>query len=285
MKIANKVQSASEIVTPKTDLVFRKLFGTEENKDILCSFLSAVLKMPAEEFEELTIKDPAQLPDHIGGKLCIMDVKVTTTSGHVINIEMQRAFSSDMRKRIIYYSGPLISEQLKAGDDYSAMNRVICIVIADFNILPESKKYFSHFRVCETEERYELSDVIEYNILELEKLTEESDSSRLWDWMNFLKIEERADMDKIRPDFPELQKAKEELEKICQSPDERAAYSSRAWFLRDYISNTLTNYREGYEEGRRDMIKTALALGQSPEDIAKVLGLSTEEVLQIKQAI
>ena len=49
MEMANKTQSASEIVTPKTDLVFRKLFGTEENKDILQSFLSAVLKMPAEE--------------------------------------------------------------------------------------------------------------------------------------------------------------------------------------------------------------------------------------------
>ena len=94
---------ASEIVTPKTDLVFRKIFGAEENKDILRSFLSAVLDMPAAELKELTIVNPYQLPEQLNGKLCIMDIKVTTASGHKINVELQRASRPHMRDRILCY--------------------------------------------------------------------------------------------------------------------------------------------------------------------------------------
>ncbi len=47
----------------KTDFAFKKVFGSEESKEILISFLNALLEFPqGEKITDLTVVDPYQIP-------------------------------------------------------------------------------------------------------------------------------------------------------------------------------------------------------------------------------
>ena len=95
----------------------------------------------------------------------------------------------------------------------------------------------------------------------------------------------------MRPNSPELQKAIDELEKICQNSQEREKYEYREKALRDYIDDVLSNYEVGYEkgreegreEGRYELVRKALASGKSPKEIAGFLGISLDLVLEIQE--
>ena len=52
-------------------------------------FLKAVLDLPAEDYERLTVVDPNLDREFIEDKLGVLDVKVNTSSGKVIDIEVQ----------------------------------------------------------------------------------------------------------------------------------------------------------------------------------------------------
>ena len=58
---------------PKIDLVFRKLFGSEENKDLLVSLINSVVE-PNIHVTEVTIKTPFNLADYQGAKESVLDI-------------------------------------------------------------------------------------------------------------------------------------------------------------------------------------------------------------------
>ena len=63
----------------KSDVVFRLFFADEKNVDFLTGFLKSVLQLPEDEYKEIEIADPYLLPDYIGDKLAVIDVKLHTT--------------------------------------------------------------------------------------------------------------------------------------------------------------------------------------------------------------
>ena len=64
-----------EFLSPKTDIIFKLLFGDERSVELLTDFLKSVLRIPADEYDEVTIVDPHLLREYKGDKLGILDVK------------------------------------------------------------------------------------------------------------------------------------------------------------------------------------------------------------------
>ncbi|MFK5975907.1 MAG: PD-(D/E)XK nuclease family transposase [Sulfurovum sp.] len=58
----------------KTDYAFKKVFGSENSKDILLSFLNSTLEL-GKEIVDLTIEDPYDVPKLQGMKDTSVDVK------------------------------------------------------------------------------------------------------------------------------------------------------------------------------------------------------------------
>ena len=112
-------------IPAKSDVVFKALFGDELNKAFLISFLMAVLKLGIDEFADIQIVDPHLKRKRKGGKLGILDVKVRTKAGKIVNIEIQLQITSEMRERIVYYGTKLITEQLQSGDEYDLIKKTI----------------------------------------------------------------------------------------------------------------------------------------------------------------
>ena len=98
---------------PSNDFVFKRIFGVEENKDILLSFLNSTLKRPeGQELKEIELVDPHIHPDQVGDKASILDVKARTKAGERIHIEIQLHNKYDIEKRSLYYWTKLYEEQL-----------------------------------------------------------------------------------------------------------------------------------------------------------------------------
>jgi len=117
-----------EILPPTNDWIFKLLFGDERNKDNLINLLKAFIKMPQEEYE-LIFLDTHLKPEFTKDKLGILDVKVKTKSGRIINIEVQVNPQKHIGKRISFYKSKLIVGQIAESQHYEAIQDVICICI------------------------------------------------------------------------------------------------------------------------------------------------------------
>jgi predicted transposase/invertase (TIGR01784 family) len=70
-----------DILSPKTDAIFKLLFGDKRNIDILVDFLKSVLDLEEDEYTDITIGDPYLKPENIDDKFGILDVKLQTGNG------------------------------------------------------------------------------------------------------------------------------------------------------------------------------------------------------------
>ncbi|MEL7597757.1 MAG: Rpn family recombination-promoting nuclease/putative transposase, partial [Clostridiaceae bacterium] len=77
-------------INPKIDLAFKKLFGSEENKDLLISFINSIL-IEEEQIKDITIKNPYNVSNYINGKMSILDIKAVDEKGKWYDIEIQVA--------------------------------------------------------------------------------------------------------------------------------------------------------------------------------------------------
>ena len=77
-----------EILSPKVDFVFKRIFGNENNPRILISFLNAVLK-PKKPIVSVEIKNSDLEKEYIEDKFSRLDVKALTSNKEIINIEIQ----------------------------------------------------------------------------------------------------------------------------------------------------------------------------------------------------
>ena len=82
------IAMAMEIVKPKLDVVFKKIFGDSENINILKGFLADILDIPIDEITDVTFDDTEVPPDEIEEKFVRFDMSLTTNKG-LINVEIQ----------------------------------------------------------------------------------------------------------------------------------------------------------------------------------------------------
>ena len=106
-------------------------------------------------------------------KTSVLDIQVRRSKAHEkYNVEMQIGFAVNLARRILHYWGRGYTEEIKKGDDYAILPRMINIVVVDFNVFEwrDSAKFHSVFRVLEVDEGVLFSDALEIHVLELPKL-------------------------------------------------------------------------------------------------------------------
>ena len=81
-----------KFVDVKNDIAFRKIFGSQNKKTVLISFLNAILDFDGKNrIADVTILNPFQLPKFRDGKATIIDVKAKDQRGREFIVEMQVA--------------------------------------------------------------------------------------------------------------------------------------------------------------------------------------------------
>ncbi|MHC1682924.1 MAG: Rpn family recombination-promoting nuclease/putative transposase [Clostridiaceae bacterium] len=272
------------LLDPKVDFVFKNIFGSDQNPEILISFLNATLK-PNNKITNVKIKGTDIAKQFIEDKYSRLDVKATTSNNEIINIEIQLKNEHNMIKRSMYYLSKMYEEQLGEGDDYSKLGRTVCINILNFKYL-KTNRFHTGYRLKEIETNEELTDIIEMHFIEIPKLEENSDEKdMLVAWTEFLKDPESETVRNLEMTVDEIRRAKDQLIRMSNDAEQREIYDMRAKILKDKVSALNKAKEEGREEGKIEIAIEMLKDGEPIEKITKYSKLSENEILELKKML
>lgn len=119
---------------PFTDFGFKKLFGSEFNKELLMDFLNNVLS-GREHIVELTYLNTEKQGITESDRKAVFDLYCVSNRGERFIIEIQNVFQHNFKDRSIYYATFPIQEQAERGKgwDYE-LKAVYTIAIVNFTI-------------------------------------------------------------------------------------------------------------------------------------------------------
>jgi len=118
-------------INPLTDFGFKKLFGSEPNKELLIDFLN--LFLPDNHIiKDLTYTQNEHLGETLLDRKAIFDIYCESVTGEKFIVEVQKAKQTHFKDRSIYYSTFPIQQQAKRGDWNFQLTAVYTISILDF---------------------------------------------------------------------------------------------------------------------------------------------------------
>jgi predicted transposase/invertase (TIGR01784 family) len=272
--------------TPRNDAMFKMIFGDGRDIDILTDFLKAALDLPAEDYEEVSLVDPHLARENPEDKLGILDVKVRTRSGKLIDIEIQLCDQPQMRERTVFYLARMINEQIGAGDDYWSIKRTICILITDFVLVGENASYHNRYTLRDPKTGSEFTDLLEVDTLELPKLPRDEDGTPLWDWLKFLAPQDEEDLKMLADKNPQVKKSVSKFMTLTEDERTRMLADSREKLRRDISARVhaaeergeKVGLEKGREEEKLSVARNLLALDQPMEMIVQATGLPREVI-------
>jgi len=306
----------SRFLDPKNDVAFKKIFGSEKNKDILLDFLNDVLvKTKKEKIIDITFLNTVQQPEIAVQKQSIIDVLCVDNVGARYIVEMQVAKTSGFEKRAQYYASKAYYSQMKSGEAYDNLKEVIFLAIVDFVMFPNKKSYKSDHIIFDTENgHHDLKDFY-FTFIELPKFKKErvedltSDEEK---WCYFFKhSHENENISKLLEQDATINKAYHQLQSYNWNEDELALYEKAQKIELDNAARDkylLDHGRElgreegveigiekgielGREEGREEGVAEALRktainmINQNLDDslISSITGLSIDEIKKLRK--
>ena len=283
-----------------TDFAFKKLFGTEVNKDLLISFLNALLS-GEEEIKDLTYLNTEHLGEHEEERKAVFDVYCVNEKGERFLVEMQKAEQRFFKDRSVYYSTFPIREQGPKGNWNYELKAVYTIGILNFSFDDSDPNYYHHeVKLVDMKTMKVFYDKLTYIYLEMPKFRKtENELENLFEkWLYAISH---------LPALMERPKALREAvfekffrvaEIACFTQQERVAYEGSLKNYRDWYSIAETaEYRgwerghsrglaEGRAEGRNEekrlIAENMIKMGMTMDDVCRITGLSMEEVENIR---
>ena len=293
-------------INPYTDFGFKKLFGTNLNKDLLISFLNALLE-GQETVDDVTYLNVEQLGSRELDRRADFDVYCQNRQGERFLVEMQKGEQEFFKDRSLYYTTFPIREQAKRGQWDYALKAVYTIGILNFAFDDtDSEQYRHDVKLVDLESGKVFYDKLTFIYLEMPKFRKREDELETFldKWMfvlrNLASLMERpkALQEKV---FSRLFAAAE-IARFSQQ--EMYDYEESLKNFRDWYSVITTAERkgrsEGREEGRKEGLEEGMKVGwakaaldiarnmkrqgMDPESIAQITGLSPDEVGKMGQS-
>jgi len=303
-------------IDPFTDFGFKWLFGTEENKRFLISFLNDLLDL---EHQIVTIeyRNLEKLGLSISDRKAIFDIFCTDEKDNNFIVELQRSKQRYFKDRSVYYTSFPIQEQSKKGDWDYELNKVYFIGILEFNmsekeIVVEEKnedkkkkskkkedkeEYLTKVQLYDTKRGELFYDKLTYYYLEMPKFqkseTELSNHLEHWLYMlnNMAKLEK---VPKVFKDDDLINDAFDIARFLELSKDKQFAYQHDLKTRLDYknvmdyaVETALEQGRDegieqGIEEGKKnkqlEIAKNLLKVGLDIKTIALSTGLTIKMI-------
>ena len=268
----------------KNDVAFRKIFGNENRKEVLISFLNAVLLLKNDKkIVTVDILTPYQLPSLKGGKVTIVDVKARDQSDKNYIVEMQVAEVEGFDKRVLYYASKSYSSQIDRGDLYEKLNPTFFIGILDFEITQNSD-YISRHKIIDLQTGENVISDIEFNFIELPKFnkTESQLETIIDQWVYFLKNAENLEVIPESVKDEGLKNAYQDAAKHNWTKLELDAYDYVLMREQDDRGRLSLALKRANKKTVEDMAKKMIGLGLSIEVVTETTGLTIEQIKSLK---
>ncbi|EMB24189.1 Rpn family recombination-promoting nuclease/putative transposase [Treponema denticola] len=279
-------------ITLRNDYAFKRVFGVEENKDILQDLLECIIDIPSENIIGLELLDKEFHKELLSEKLGILDIKLRLKDGTFVDIEIQNVWHRDFAERTLYYWSKMYNEAIKQGQDYTNLPKCITINLIGkgFN---KNKRLHNKYLVLEKDTKEPLATKLEIHILNLEKakILKESQYKddkikRLLNWLKFIETNNPEVRKMLEQESPMMRKANTTIELMEMSPRDKWLYDSRMKYEHDRASCINEGYQNGLEQGFADgsyqkALETANLMKKANceiDFIIQMTGLSKEEI-------
>lgn len=261
---------------PKTDVVFKRIFGSDAHKPLLIALLNDLLALAGsrriKSVRHFSLEQRVTAPR---SKLSLVDVQCTTAAGRRFVVEMQVLPVEGFERRVVYNASKAYVLQLRNADEYTKLCDVVGVTLCDFKLWPKKIKgqgykvpMLSRWRMQEQQSGHKGLRQIQYAFLELPKYGAGKDPETLVDkWAYFFR--EAKNLEVVPPalskgpfrealeiarraSFTATEWEEYERAKMAEQ-DERGAISlARQEALKE-------GHKEGHKEGKRDALLRLLA--------------------------
>jgi len=293
-------------IDPFTDFGFKHIFGTEENKRFLISFLNDLLDIK-DKIIDIEYRNLEKMGLSISDRKAIFDVYCTDEKNNKFIVELQRSKQEYFKDRSVYYTTFPIQEQSKKGFWNYQLKHIYFVGILEFKINNDNEdKYLSKVQLMDTKTKEPFYDKLTYYYIEMPKFKkrEAELATHLDYWLWYLNnlaktqiIPEALKEDELIKDAFDV------AEFLALDKEKQFTYQQNLKARLDYVN--VMNYarkearEEGLEKGLEKGLEQGLEQGEKNKSIeivknmlfakldigliSKTTGLLEEEINIIKK--
>lgn len=223
------------------------------NEKARTGFLSAMLKIKAEDIKSTSILNANLRREHEDAKQGILDVRLLMNDDTEADIEIQVSELRVWAERSLFYLSKMYTGQIAPSQDYGVFKKCVSISILDFDLFHGETEFYSCFHIREDTRGIIYTDKMEFHVVELPKLPEglDEDSSDIELWAKFINAERKEEFDMLAQRNPYIESAYEHLQVISRDKEKRLEYEAREKAIRDYNQLVKEAELRGKEAGEK----------------------------------
>lgn len=284
-------------IDPTSDFGFKRIFGSEPNKDLLIAFINELFR-GRKTIVDLTYDKNEHVGDTDDLGSVILDLTCTAGNGERFIIEVQRSSQFNFKRRMLYYGSKLIADQAPKGGRKSwayNISEVYVIALLDGFPMPDSKRtgrYLHNICLCDRNTGQVFYNYLEFFYIELINFTKEESELQndLEGWLFVLKNMSKLDKIPLYLRKPVFEKLFNIAEYSRLSKKEKAMYDTN--LKRKWDNQAALDYArqegivKGMEKGKAEVVRNLITkLGLTNEQAAEVAGVSVAFVKKIRTSL
>ncbi|MGL4942261.1 MAG: Rpn family recombination-promoting nuclease/putative transposase [Thermoguttaceae bacterium] len=274
--------SENGLLKPTSDVFLASLLSSPQNEHILCDLINAVLvdsNWPP--VQTASVINPFSIREFAADKRIVLDVRVKDELGQKYNIEIQTSPHVAFRERILFGWADSYSMQIHAGENYSELRPVFCIVIVEFNIFPNAEGVHLIFEARERNNHDVLmSNQMQIHVLRLYEVlcgrleSQTGVHADLRHWLNFLVFgseKGEEEMSQLVENDPILLEARNELARFSSDPNVQDYFRRLRLAEFDYNTRIHDAQLEGKAKGEAEGEARGKAEGKAEGEVLAIL--------------
>ena len=277
-----------------SDIVFKYIFGTDENKKYTAKFLELFMNISPDLLDDIVIENSVKLtPKTVTKRKYELDVIVVIPKLNMkVILEMQNELNNNTLSKNIIYLFSLIGKELKSGQkDFSKCSRFIEINLVK-HFCGYLKEYEDEYYITGNKHKkilkreycnIKIVDISKYNIGSMKGRKEE-----LKIWLALINASTKEEIKEICDETEEYPMIKEVIEKMNEFQGKK--YVQELW-LNEVLhrSELQSSYDEGrsfgFNEGKIEIALKMLENNKSLDEIKLYTNISIEEINKLKNKI
>ena len=270
-----------------TDFGFKRIFGTDPNKELLINFLNSLFD-GEEVIKDVKYLNSENVGDVYTERKAIFDVYCENEKGEKFIVEMQNAYQTYFKDRSLFYSTFPIREQAPKGSDWNfCLKKVYVVALLNYKMSDEafdSSDTIHTIALMDTKTNKVFNAKLMFKYVEVGRFDKTDDEliSLSDKWMYVLKNLSRLDNRPSSLREKIFTKLFDAAAIARFTPTELREYEDSLKAYRDIKNSLDTAKEEGRAEGRAEgiamVVKNMHAKGMDIDVIASITGLNKDEV-------
>ena len=270
-----------------TDFGFKRIFGTDPNKELLINFLNSLFD-GEEVIKDVKYLNSENVGDVYTERKAIFDVYCENEKSEKFIVEMQNAYQTYFKDRSLFYSTFPIREQAPKGSDWNfCLKKVYVVALLNYKMSDEafdSSDTIHTIALMDTKTNKVFNTKLMFKYVEVGRFdkTDEELTSLSDKWMYVLKNMSRLDNRPAALREKIFSKLFAAASVARFTPTELREYEDSLKAYRDIKNSLDTAKEEGREEGREqrniEIAKKMLAAGMHIDIIINMTDWSKDEI-------